>query len=754
MQREPDDTTELTGVSRRSMMKAAGVAGAASVLGFSGTAGARASTPTVDAGLDTSGGLQEVLVVFETNADVDHLRHLDFEHDLAGDYHKFAVLPVGYTALTGDQIRTVAGWSDVRFVEANKEIEYHNDDAREVTGVKETQEERFYTGESVHAVAIDSGIDGDHPDHEDGLQHNFRFVDPLDRETMWVDAGPANTGGTGHGTHVSGTIAGDGSQSDGQYRGMAPDADLTVYSTTGGAFLFNIVGAYDHMIDRQRQGKHDVQVVNNSYGAGVGGDYNPNGALETATYMAFEEGILPVFSAGNSGPDSNTYSDYAAGPHVLGVAATDDRAAVTDFSSRGRKPSYDGGGEGAHYDRQAAFENLQDFYASGLDQQPVVGEETYSGTVGPGSSDAGVGQSAYEEWTSPDDAGFVEAEISWTPQGQDLDIYLHEGAKDGPVVASAASLANPELLSGGIDPGTTYFFEVRPFANVTASYTIDLAAREALPASEQPSGPYGIYRNGVGATGDFVLSTLAPGDPLQGYAGVVGAPERQDTETFYGVLSGTSMSGPTTAGICALVYDAYFQTTGEFPDPIDVINTVEATADDGRAGHNVYNIGTGFVDADAAVERAAADDLAGFDEVTTADYASAGDAPEPVFAPTGSRADDGSVFTAGQTNQVDITVDAIDTAGDDAATVRDAIPFGWGVVAGDSNTVYTENGSRYIEFDEPASAGETRTYFVEAPDATGSYEFGPAEAAPVGDSVFVRVVGAGAETNEVAGLST
>ena len=218
-------------------------------------------------------------------------------------------------------------------------------------------------------------------------------------------------------------------------------------------------------------------------------------------------------------------------------------------------------------------------------------------------------------------------------------------------MASGATLQNPETISGGVSGGETYFIEIVPFTNITASYTVDPTGKKALPASEEPTGPYGVYRLSVGAPGSLVLSTLAPEDPLQGYAaGLADAPDEQGTEVYYGKVSGTSMSSPVTAGIVALVYDAYKQNHGEFPAPIDVINTIEATARDGRDDHNVYNIGTGFLDAAGAVERAEAGNLANFSEVTAADYAAGGSAPEPVFAPTDSRADDGSVFTAGQTN--------------------------------------------------------------------------------------------------------
>ncbi|WP_435317103.1 S8 family serine peptidase [Haloarchaeobius sp. TZWSO28] len=743
-----DDTTRETvpKLDRRTVLTAtAGLAGAAALpFGVGSAAGATGDLSTVDDALDTTTtDLQEVLVVFDSNPQVDRLRHLD----LANGYYRFEQLPIGYTLLTGDQIATVADWAEVRYVEANHDIEFYNDDARDVTGVDTIQNDLFYTGESVHTVVIDSGVDGDHPDLAANLDGHYRFVDPLDEESMWVDAGIADTASGGHGTHVSGTIAGTGEESEGRYRGMAPDATLSVYSTDAAAALLNVVGAYDDMLDKQRQGKHDVQLVNNSFGAGVGGDYNPNGALEVATWESFQLGILPVFAAGNSGPDTNTFSNYAAAPHVLAAAATDDDMQVTSFSSRGRAPDYAGGGEGAHYDRREAFRNIQDLYDSDLSTQPVVGEQSFSGTVGPGSSDAGVGESAYETWTVPNKAGYVEGEIGWSPAGQDIDVYLHEGSRDGPVVASGASLQNPETIAGQVEGGETYYLEIRPYANVTASYEATLTARE--DATGNVSGPFGIYRPSVGAPGDYVMSTLSENDAFQTYPLITQNPEEQGTEVWYGRLSGTSMACPVVCGIATLVYDAYYQRHGEWPDPLDVITTVEATANDALAGHNTWNIGAGFVDATTAVELAEADDLAKWNDV---DLAVDGEVTEPVFHAEGTRSDDGSVFTGGQTNQVTITVDS---ATEDAK-VRDRIPFDWNVVGGDANTVYTDDGYRYVEFDASVTAGDSLSYFIEAPSDstdTGSYEFGPAEAAPA-DGAGAWLTVTGTEENEVIGEST
>jgi len=580
---------------RRTVLRAAGVAGAASLLPFSGTAAA-ASGDTVDDSLDTSSdSLQEVLVVFTDNEQVDRLRHLDLE----SGYHRFEVLPIGYTELTGSQIKTVAGWAEVRYVQKNVELEYFNDDAREVTGAADVQTELGYTGESVHSVVIDSGIDGTHPDHQENLVGHWRYVNPLSSsgDTTWEEAGDLDTDDNGHGTHTSGTVAGDGSASDGQWKGMAPDADLTVYSAGLTLLIVKAVAAFDHMIARKRDGTTDVQTVSNSYGISNGADFNPDDALNVATWESFRENVLPVFSAGNSGPETNTLNVYTKAPHVLGVAATDDEKAVTDFSSRGRTPDYDGE---TNYDRRKALRNLEAYYAADK-TDTEVDSGSYSGTVGPSASE-------YHEWEAPGKAGYIEATLSWTPSAEDVDFYLHEGSEDGQIVASGASLNQPEELSGAIEGGTTYYFEVRPYANAAADYTVEYTAYEGIKRNVDPLG---VYRNGVGAPGNAVMSTMNPNDPLQGI--------NPDAEPYYAAISGTSMSCPVTAGSATLVIDAYRQNGHGTPDSIDVLNTLEAEAEDALDSYTPWNVGAGFVDAYDAVERAADDRLASFGEVKLAD---------------------------------------------------------------------------------------------------------------------------------------
>lgn len=108
------------------------------------------------------------------------------------------------------------------------------------------------------------------------------------------------------------------------------------------------------------------------------------------------------------------------------------------------------------------------------------------------------------------------------------------------------------------------------------------------------------------------MSTLAPEDPLQAYY--------EDTEVWYGRISGTSMACPIAAGCSALLFDAYFQNEGLFSGPNDMLNTVEGEAEDVHDSYTSWNAGAGFVDAFDAVQRAEDGKWASFGQVKLVDY--------------------------------------------------------------------------------------------------------------------------------------
>lgn len=641
-------------LDRRDFVKAAGVAGAASTFAGGASAEGGVSTVVVDEQFDLAGeDPQDALVVFDSNEHVARLGDLD----LADGFYRYRVLPIGFTRLTPDQIRTVADWDDVRRVKRAEELEWYNTDAsRLAMGVTEVHDHTSensegaiegYDGEGLDVVVIDTGTDASHPGLDGRVAANLQYVDgPLgDREAIrWQDVGPGDSDEIGHGTHCAGIVAGDGGGAlAGDYHGMAPAATITAYSTTQAVYLPYVVDAWDHMLHRaETVEEFDPKVVSNSYGVARAAPYNPNDPVNVASWTAFQRGILPVWAMGNDGPGLGTGNRFAKAPHVLGVAAaivepdTDEHKGIVDFSSRGRRFDADRAGSDPtkyvatrdYHDRELLLDNLRRFRAvQEGNSQLVVDDGSWSGSFGPSVDSGPVIGDVDEESnvetetlsTSPN-ADLVEMTVSLDPEGQWVRIQVYEEeVADGNKVAAIREepLKQHDTLTFDVDGGTDYVIRIEPEISAAGQYTLDYRVFDKLEipgnsgnykdVSLSDFRPLTLYRPGISTHGVGVMSTedphdaLAPIGPLYGGSG---------TEPFYHAMSGTSMACPAGAGIALLVYDAYRQShaDGEDPDPIDVVRILENTTYQDRVDYTPANTGAGFVDAGAAVELA--EDLA------------------------------------------------------------------------------------------------------------------------------------------------
>jgi serine protease AprX len=183
------------------------------------------------------------------------------------------------------------------------------------------------TGSGVGVAVIDTGIDGGLPDFADSAGSSrvvASVVTNPDAETA--------TDTYGHGTHVAGIIAGNGTMrpaSDpaaGKYIGIAPKANLIAIKASDdegrGTILDAIYGlqfAVDHRDD------YNIRVVNLSLSSTTPESYRTD-PLDAAVESAYFHGILVVAAAGNLGSASDATS-YAPGndPFALSVGAVDDQ---------------------------------------------------------------------------------------------------------------------------------------------------------------------------------------------------------------------------------------------------------------------------------------------------------------------------------------------------------------------------------------------------------------------------------------------
>jgi uncharacterized repeat protein (TIGR01451 family) len=303
-----------------------------------------------------SDGSVAAVVTAHTRAELATIRRLGIQGT------RLRVLPMLLVPnLTAGQLRALERSSAVRSVFPNRAYRTGMENSNWVVGARyvwgPSAPTRFgdgYAGDGVDIAVIDTGIDGKHEDTDNLVEFCDTTAAASGERAEVVCAGgndPSDSAAAravafddeGHGSHVSGTVAGSGDASGGitdpiSTIGVAPRAELHVYSANVGPVLLNfqILAAYDDMIYKKLFEDSGVVATSNSFGGGDGANYAPDDPQNVAIKAAFDAGIVSVYAAGNSGPEHDTLSDSCINPYVVCVGATTKPDSVVMFSSRGR----------------------------------------------------------------------------------------------------------------------------------------------------------------------------------------------------------------------------------------------------------------------------------------------------------------------------------------------------------------------------------------------------------------------------------
>jgi len=201
-----------------------------------------------------------------------------------------------------------------------------------------------WDGTGATAVDLDTGVDSEHPDFDYvGSWQGEKVIYSAKYDgTGWTETKNSDTS-SGHGTHVAGTIAGNGDASAGRRMGVAKGATMVALGTGDGVSIFAAEQGLEWVYANSRPGQnaHNIRVVSNSWG--TNGDYNPEGAIAKVTdRLTHDNGVAVIFAASNSGGNGGEADDdlrtnaYANTPSAISVAAlSHDGSQVTSFSSRG-----------------------------------------------------------------------------------------------------------------------------------------------------------------------------------------------------------------------------------------------------------------------------------------------------------------------------------------------------------------------------------------------------------------------------------
>jgi len=189
-----------------------------------------------------------------------------------------------------------------------------------------------YLGQKIGIAVLDTGIYS-HPDFDNRV---IAFRDLVHNQSFMYDD-------CGHGTHVSGIIAGSGSASDGYCHGVAPKANLIgvkVLDHKGNGNIKHLLEGIQWVI--KHKDKYNIRIINISAGTVPKDSKEESSTLVKGVEEAWDKGIIVVTAAGNNGPKPMSITTPGISRKVITVGCSDDQKLtnvqgnkVVNYSGRG-----------------------------------------------------------------------------------------------------------------------------------------------------------------------------------------------------------------------------------------------------------------------------------------------------------------------------------------------------------------------------------------------------------------------------------
>ena len=467
-------------------------------------------------------------------------------------------------------------------------------------GVDRLHEEGIF-GEGIKVGVIDTGIDYNHPDLTDAYQgyraeegedaaaiepnsvKGWDFVendaDPMETTyEQWLESDAeefdayGNSFYTSHGTHVSGTVAGQqGNDVDYAVKGVAPGVELYSYRVLGpyGSGDTNwVLGGIDKAV------ADGMDVINLSLGMNTNDALSPTAI---AVNNAMLSGVVAVVAAGNAGPSAQTVGAPGTAAFAISVGASDAAQTIPVFTATT--------GETAYADVQLLAKNFSD-KLEGLKGQSYPLEY-----VGYGDGDDYIGKdltgkialvergelSFNDKLIHAYNAG-TEAVIVFNNEAGQIPYYVGESTSFPK--SFRVSKEDGEKLVEAAKENTPFTFGELSDTQSEGDYLADFSSRGPV------AGSYDIKPDVV-APGVAIFST---------YPAFVNDPTNQSYDNAYARIQGTSMAAPHVAGSAALILQEHPEYT-----PFQVKAALMNTAVDLKEDYSVYEAGAGRINVYDAV---------------------------------------------------------------------------------------------------------------------------------------------------------
>ncbi len=455
-------------------------------------------------------------------------------------------------------------------------------------------------GKGIRVGVLDTGIDYNHPDLKDSYKGYRRIegVDPSklqptavrgwdfvdnDADPMettyqnWLDSNApeynphGNSYYTFHGTHVSGTIAGNPKNNNGQgITGVAPEVDLYSYRVLGpygSGAISGIVAAIEKAI------YDDMDVINLS----LGGSADPTNPTTIAINNANIHGLTTVISAGNSGPTTDTIGSPGNSSYAITVGASTYEQKQEKFKLTANNKAYDDLKIWG-YPIGKPFENLLDTEVSY--EVFDLGYESEFENIDLTNKIAVIkrGELAFITKAANAKKAGAEAIIIYNNLPGEIDAYIGVSDITLPIFLLSKE-SGEDLVKNTVNK------------NLVISQIESLIIEGDELASFSSRGP-------IWLSPEIKPEVVAPGVRVySSFPAYISNPSNpNDYSKAYNSINGTSMSAPHVTGVVALIMQHHPDLT-----PAEIKANLMNTATPMNGNYSVHEIGAGRVDAYKAV---------------------------------------------------------------------------------------------------------------------------------------------------------
>jgi subtilisin family serine protease len=406
--------------------------------------------------------------------------------------------------------------------------------------------DRGFRGQGVVVANMDTGVDATHPD----LAAKWRGG-----PNSWYDPNGQHpttpTDISGHGTQTMGVMV--GGNAGGSSVGVAPDAKwiaVKIFNDRGTATSTGIHQGFQWLLDPDgNPNTADApNVVDNSWTMTTASctlDFQPDLASLRAA------GILPVFAAGNYGPNSGTVQSPANLPEAFAVGGTDNSDALYSYGSRG--PSTCAAATAPKLAAPAVNIRTTDLYGSYV-------QDTGTSVAAPHVAGAlALLLSAFPHLSADQQEAALESGAhDLGPAGLDndsgygrLDAFAaYQRLAGSPDFTVSASPSSVTVAPGGAAAYTASIASTNGFGG---DVTLGLAGLSAQPATWTFDPPFVAQGSGSAQLSISTATTIAPGTYPLTITATSGAITRTATATL--VVSGppdfTISTAPTSKSVVA-----------------------------------------------------------------------------------------------------------------------------------------------------------------------------------------------------------